>query len=122
MKVFSSNFNKEAFLLPLFARKQCLTKSYGVTGAAWLVHYLLIGTGHIYHLFRLPEDLEQGIHRAVNDTRDTDTVAIVYAIIAALYDKSALLQRWQVGLLGHTGNDFRENYNQILICHPHCWS
>lgn len=56
-----------AFLAPLFTRTQPLAQFNGVTQAAALIHDERIGIGQVYHLFRLPEDLEQGIHRTLND-------------------------------------------------------
>ena len=57
-----------AFLSPLFSRTQLLAQCNGVTRAAALIHDESIGVGHVYHLFRLPEDMEQGIHQVfVND-------------------------------------------------------
>ncbi len=56
-----------AFLNPLFGRTQLLAQCNGVTRAAALVHDDRIGVGHVYHLFRLPEDMEQGLHQALHD-------------------------------------------------------
>lgn len=56
----------QAFLAPLFARTQLLAQCNGVTRAAALTHDERIGVGHVYHLFRLPEDVEQSIHRILN--------------------------------------------------------
>ena len=63
----SSFFTKgsNAFLSPLFSRTQVLAQCNGVTRAAALVHDESIGVGHVYHLFRLPEDMEQGIHQTL---------------------------------------------------------
>ena len=58
----------DAFLAPLFARTQLLAQCNGVTQAAALVHDERIGVGNVYHLFRLPEELEQGIHQILLDT------------------------------------------------------
>jgi len=65
----SSFFTKgsNAFLSPLFSRTQALAQCTGVTRAAALIHDESIGVGHVYHLFRLPEDMEQGIHEALQD-------------------------------------------------------
>lgn len=57
----------QAFLTPLFGRTRTLAQCNGVTHAAALVHDERIGVGHVYHLFRLPEDMEQGIHRVLHD-------------------------------------------------------
>lgn len=56
-----------AFLSPLFSRTQVLAQCNGVTRAAALIHDESIGVGHVYHLFRLPEDMEQGIHQTLLD-------------------------------------------------------
>ena len=54
-------------------------------------------------LMNYAHDPEQAIIRAVNDTRDNDTVAaIVGAAIGALHGKSFLPERWIKGLLGRT--------------------
>jgi hypothetical protein len=51
-----------AFLSPVFARTLTLARTEGVTRAAAAVHDERIGVGRVYHLFRLPEDLEQRLH------------------------------------------------------------
>ena len=65
----SSFFTKgsNAFLSPLFSRTQVFAQCNGVTRAAALIHDESIGVGHVYHLFRLPEDMEQGIHQTLQD-------------------------------------------------------
>ena len=66
----SSFFTKgsDAFLSPLFSRTKILAQCNGVTHAAALVHDERIGVGHVYHLFRLPEDIEQTIHQVLHGT------------------------------------------------------
>lgn len=56
-----------AFLSPLFSRTQILAQCNGVTHAAALVHDERIGIGHVYHLFRLPEEIEQGIPQSLHE-------------------------------------------------------
>jgi ADP-ribosylglycohydrolase len=57
----------------------------------------------LYILERHGNDPEQAIIRAVNDTRDNDTVAaVVGAAIGALHGLEALPPRWRKGLLGRT--------------------
>jgi len=56
-----------AFLAPIFARTPVVAQCMGVTRAAAVVHDERIGMGRVYHLFRLPEDMEQSIHRALHD-------------------------------------------------------
>ena len=51
-------------------------------------------------------DPEEAIVRAVNDTKDNDTVAaIVGAAVGALHGQGALPERWLRGLLGRTTAD-----------------
>jgi ADP-ribosylglycohydrolase len=58
----------------------------------------------IYILTQYGHDPEEAIIRAVNDTKDNDTVAaIVGAAVGALQGKSKLPERWIKGLLGRTG-------------------
>jgi len=60
----------------------------------------------LYILARHADDPEAAIVRAVNDTRDNDTVgAIVGAVVGALHGRSRLPERWVAGLLGRTGAD-----------------
>lgn len=58
----------DAFLSPLFSRTQLLAQCNGVSRAASLLHDEHIGVGHVYHLFRLPEDMEQGLHQKLKDS------------------------------------------------------
>jgi ADP-ribosylglycohydrolase len=54
-------------------------------------------------LARHGDDPEAAIVRAVNDTKDNDTVAaIVGAVVGALHGSDALPARWRAGLLGRT--------------------
>lgn len=55
------------FLAPVFSRRLVLAQYTGVTRAAALIHDERIGVGRVFHLFRLPEDLEQGIQHAVGE-------------------------------------------------------
>lgn len=49
------------------------------------------------------EDPEEAIVRAVNDTRDNDTIgAIVGAVVGAVHGAQALPERWRANLLGRT--------------------
>jgi ADP-ribosylglycohydrolase len=54
-------------------------------------------------LARHGDDPEEAIVRAVNDTKDNDTVAaVVGAAVGALHGEVALPTRWREGLLGRT--------------------
>lgn len=51
-----------AFLTPVFPRTQLVAQFHGISAAAARIHDDRIGVGAVYHMFRLPEDLEQEIH------------------------------------------------------------
>ena len=57
----------------------------------------------IYILMKHGRDLEEAIVRAVNDTKDNDTIgAIVGAAVGALHGKRAIPERWFKKLLCRT--------------------
>jgi len=59
----------------------------------------------LYILMRHGDNFEEAIVRAVNDTKDNDTVAaIVGAALGALHGKQAIPGRWLTGLSGRTTN------------------
>jgi hypothetical protein len=64
------------FLSPIFARTQLVAQCVGVATAASKVHDERIGIGQVYHLFRLPEDLEQGVHRILRQPSVAGRIAI----------------------------------------------
>ena len=72
----------------------------------------------LYILMRHCADPEQAIIRAVNDTRDNDTIAaLVGAAIGALYGKARLPDRWiskLTGRISKTGN-FDEIGNSLIL-------
>ena len=60
----------------------------------------------LYILMKHSDDLEEAVVRAVNDTRDNDTVAaIVGAAVGALHGLDAIPERWKKGLSGCTRMD-----------------
>jgi len=70
-----------AFLAPVFPRTHALAQYHGVTAAAARVHDDRIGVGDVFHLFRLPEDLEQSLHMI---DRIDDVTASVQAAMSFL--------------------------------------
>jgi hypothetical protein len=60
-----------AFLTPVFSRTALLAQLTAVSAAAARLHDEFLGTGTSWHLFRLPEDLEQDIHAFWADSRHT---------------------------------------------------
>jgi len=75
---FLSPGNKP-FLAPAFGRTLVLAQCTGVTQAAALTHDERIGVGRVFHLFRLPEDVEQAIHRALLDPKVGQQIAAIAA-------------------------------------------
>ncbi|NPV75315.1 MAG: ADP-ribosylglycohydrolase family protein [Anaerolineae bacterium] len=60
----------------------------------------------LYILARHGDNPEEAIIRAVNDTKDNDTIAaIVGAAVGALHGRTGLPARWISGLLGRTRED-----------------
>jgi hypothetical protein len=94
---FSSSAS--AFLAPVFAKTQLLAQASGVTLAAAVKHDERIGVGHVYHLFRLPEDIEQGIHRVLQHAE------MLRRVDAAKPSKTTALDylRRQAGSTGSAG-------------------
>lgn len=52
----------DQFLAPVFTRTTWLAKYHGATEAARRNHDEHIGVGRVFHLFRLPEEMEHHIH------------------------------------------------------------
>jgi hypothetical protein len=69
--------------------------------------YLLETVPTVLHiLMRHGQDPGEAIVRAVNDTKDNDTIAaIVGAVVGALHGEAALPERWRHNLLGRVVAD-----------------
>ena len=69
----------------------------------------------LFILASFDHEPEEAIVRAINDTRDNDTIAaIVGAAVGALHGRSRLPERWIAGLAGRTrDNDDGEVFNLI---------
>ncbi len=67
----------DAFLSPVFSRTMLLAQCTGVSKAATLIHDERIGIGDVYHLFRLPEELAQGIHQTLQDPELSQEIAAI---------------------------------------------
>lgn len=61
--------SSQAFLQPIFPKTIQLAQYHGVVEAACVLHddHLNVGT---YHLFRLPEELEQNLHALAHNAAD----------------------------------------------------
>ena len=82
-------------------KTQVLAQVSGVTRAASLVHDERIGVGQVYHLFRLPEDLEQGVHQALYAAELCDQISTLISgresAMAYLRQETASLAQKGVG-------------------------
>ena len=63
------------FLSPVFAKTHVMAQCVGASQAAALVHDERIGVGDVYHLFRLPEDIEQRLHATLADVKVSDEIS-----------------------------------------------
>lgn len=62
----------EAFLLPIFPRTLRLGQYHAVKEAAQRVHDEHIGVGRVFHLFRLPEEIEQDLFALLQGSVSND--------------------------------------------------
>ncbi len=63
-----------AFLNPVFGKTAALAQYHGVKEAARRVHDEHIGVGRVFHLFRLPESIEQAVFEVLQDAAITDVL------------------------------------------------
>lgn len=99
--------------------EQAIKKGWSVqqAGDTWgSGAYLLETLPTLFHILAVHgHDPEQAILRAVNDTKDNDTIAaMVGAAMGALHGKYALPESWLAGLLGRT-NDRNDGHIFRLI-------
>lgn len=66
----------EAFLNPVFGRASGRAQYHGVTEAACRIHDDRIGVGRAFHLFRLPEAVEQRVFDALQPQHLSDEIAV----------------------------------------------
>jgi hypothetical protein len=86
-----------SFLSPVFARTQTLAQCAGAGLAAARVHDERIGVGGVFHLFRLPEEMERNVHAALQqeatckeiDHLIADTTSALHFLNTLAKDKPA---------------------------------
>jgi hypothetical protein len=61
--------SSKLFLDPVFPKTRQLAQYQGVSEAARRLHDEFIGIGNVFHLFRLPEEIEQDLHREMQENR-----------------------------------------------------
>ena len=89
----------------------------------WSGAYLLETVPSALHILaRHAGDPEEALVRAVNDTKDNDTIAaIVGAAVGALHGAAALPERWVRGLPGKTRSDDEGAVQRILAAARERW-
>ena len=77
----------------------------------------------IYILMRHSDDIEEAIVRAVNDTKDNDTIAaIVGAAVGALHGKRKIPERWIKNLSGRTTDKDNGKIFELLEAARRKWA
>jgi hypothetical protein len=97
----------QAFLNPIFASKTRMAQYHGVTEAACRIHDERIGVGRVFHLYRLPETIEQRISDAFqvgslpeDVTRCFDSAEAAESVLAGLAKEPAAAKPGPVRLGG----------------------
>jgi len=101
---WSSTFlskNGHSFMNPVFPKTSFLARVRGASAAAQSVHDMHIGIGDVFHLFRLPENIEQEISQLLtNDTpsnmQDLESKEDAYSCLEGLANKES---KYAVGAL-----------------------
>lgn len=88
-----------AFLTPVFTRTSKLAQYHGVSEAARRVHDEHIGIGRVFHLFRLPQTIEQAVFdtlqgpAAADETqRDIGSMEEAMAALQSFFDSPPPVQ------------------------------
>ena len=71
---------------------------------------------------RYAHDPEEAIIRAVNDTKDNDTIAaIVGAAVGALHGREKIPERWLINLTGKTAENDDGKVYELLSAAQRLW-
>lgn len=89
-----------AFLAPVFPRTHVLAQFQGSTSAAARVHDDRIGIGDVFHLFRLPEDLEQSLHAIEHKAGSEFATAVTANVQSAMCFLSACAEDQHIDAVG----------------------
>ena len=92
-----------AFLNPVFGKTTTLAQYHGVKEAARRVHDEHIGVGRVFHLFRLPESIEQALFEMLQEPvmtdalrRDIESQDAAVAVLQVIVDSSGPLHEGPV--------------------------
>ena len=96
-----------AFLSPIFGGKTRMVRYHGVTEAACRIHDERIGVGRVFHLYRLPETIEQRLSDAFQEgslpkdiTRCFESAEAAESVLTALAKGTAAAKPGPVRLGG----------------------
>jgi hypothetical protein len=127
----------QTFLNPIFGNKTRMAQYNGVTEAACRVHDERIGVGRVFHLYRLPETIEQWISNAFQEgslpeevTRCFDSREAGESILAGLAKVPAVVKPGPVRLGGadminsrdgvaHLAATYRAAFQTSIRCYPY---
>jgi len=115
--------SSKSFLSPIFPRAAILAQCRGVTHAAACVHDERIGVGSVFHLFRLPEEMEQSIHRLLEQQEHEQKLSVVVnddqSALAALNSLAASKQAPGNGpvRVGRSGDLIRLDSWRVVAAH-----
>jgi len=113
---WSSSFlsrSGEVFLTPVFPKTSQLARLNGTSSAARLAHDELIGVGDVYHLFRLPENVEHDIAQYINS--DDIFTSLISSVDDAYTNLLSLAESESAQGVGPLLLDQAE-LNQNLVC------
>ena len=91
--------SSRAFFAPIFSKTAFMAQYQGVKEAASRVHDDHIGVGRVYHLFRLPEHVEQAIFHCLQDQ------ALIDALQDHCQDREGALESLSTLAGSHAANE-----------------
>lgn len=94
------NAQSKVFLSPIIPRTYGFAQFQGVVCAAAIVHDDRIGVGKVFHLFRLPEDIEQALLKTAKDEIKgyfTDIMKDAVSAARFLFELGGRIQKASLG-------------------------
>ena len=101
----------QAFLGPVFGSKTRMAQYHGVTEAACRIHDEKIGVGRVFHLFRLPESIEQRLCDALQEGSVPEEVTRCFELDGSGRDRSGRSSEGIGGSETGAGQDRRGRFD-----------
>jgi hypothetical protein len=126
-----------SFLSPMFSRTTPLARYTGVSEAARRLHDERIGVGRVFHLFRLPEAVEQRLFEVLRVSSIPDELSAALAsqdaalaALRAFFDELPAVQEGPVQVgdtpnftkkrwLSSLGGTYSAAFNENVKCFPY---